>query len=484
MSNEITQLEPKLLWKHFYNLTQIPRPSGHEAQAAEYVTEWGKKLGLETIVDETGNVIIRKPATPGMENKKTVCLQGHLDIVPQKNSNIKHDFVTDPLTIYIDGDWVTAQDTTLGADNGIGVAAALAVLESTDFAHGPIEALMTVDEESGMTGIFGLKPGLLKSDICINMDSEDEGELYIGCAGGIDSNVVFKYEEEPVPAGSTAFEVKISGLKGGHSGLDINLGRGNAIKIINRFLYEAAISLDLRLAGIDGGSLRNAIPREAGAKVTVSQQKEAEFKNEFETFVKILNNELSATEPDLKLELLPLDMPESVMIKEHQDAVIKSLYGCPNGAMRMSDAVEGLVETSTNLAVVKSDQGRVEICALQRSSVDSARSDLCAMIRSIFELAGGEVVHEGAYPGWKPNPDSPILKVMQDVYNTNFGKIPEIKAIHAGLECGILGAKYPNMDLISFGPTIRFPHSPDEKVNIPTVAKFWTFLVETLKNID
>ena len=418
-----------------------------------------------------------------MEDRKTVVLQGHLDMVPQKNSDIQHDFEKDPIQAYVDGEWVTAKDTTLGADNGVGVAASLAVLKSKDIEHGPVEVLLTVDEETGMTGARALKPGVLEGDILINTDSEDEGELYIGCAGGVDTNAKFYYKQEAVPADTVAYRIDVKGMKGGHSGLDIALGRGNAAKVINRFLYQVTKSLDVRLADIQVGDLRNAIPREGYAIVVVPNAQTGEFKNFIDELIPVIKAELSVTEPNLQVAYKETDMPDNVVDEKTQNNLIKGVYGCPNGVMRMSDSMEGLVETSTNLAIVKKDDEFIRAETLQRSSVDSAKEDLANMIRSVFELAGAEVVHAGAYPGWKPNVNSPILKVMQGVYNDKWGKIPEIKGIHAGLECGIIMENYPELDTISFGPTINFPHSPDEKVNIETVQKFYDFLVETLKNI-
>lgn len=481
--SEIRNLEPKAVWEIFQELCDIPRPSKVEQKAVEYAKNFGENLGLETYVDEVGNVIIKKPATPGMEDRKTVLLQGHLDMVPQKNNDIKHNFETDPIQAYVDGEWVTAKDTTLGADNGIGVAASLAVLKATNLVHGPLEVLLTVDEETGMTGAENLKAGLLNADIMINTDSEDEGELYIGCAGGVDTNAKFYYKEESVPADSTAFRIDVKGLKGGHSGLDIPLGRGNANKILNRILYAVNKTLEIRIADIQSGSLRNAIPREGFAIVTVLNAQVGEFKNFIDELTPQIKSELSVTEPGLVITYAAADMPAKVIDEKTHNNLIKALYGFPNGVIRMSDAMEGLVETSTNLAIVAKREGFIEVASLQRSSVDSAKEDLANMIRCVLELAGAEVVHEGAYPGWNPNINSPILKTMQDVYNNKWGKVPAIKAIHAGLECGIIMENYPNLDTISFGPTIRFPHSPDEKVNIKTVGMFYDFLIETLKNI-
>lgn len=483
MNREIYKLEPQRVWKHFYSLTQIPRPSKKEKSVIDFVVNFGKSLGLETIVDEVGNVIIRKPATPGMENRKGVILQGHLDMVPQKNSDKVHDFEKDPIEAYVDGEWVTANGTTLGADNGIGVAAAMAVLEATDLQHGPIEALFTVDEETGMTGAFGLKPGLLKGDILINLDSEDEGELYVGCAGGLDANIEFAAKIEQVPAGYAGYRLALTGLKGGHSGMDIILGRGNSIKLLFRFLYNAEKEFGLRIASFDGGSLRNAIPREAFATVVVPVNKAAEFENFVRKFESIYKDEFALTEPTLSFSCEKTQQPASVIDTDTQARVIRAFFGCPNGVIRMSDAVPGLVETSNNLARVFTEGNKVKGQCLMRSSVESSKDALAQKMAAIFELAGAEVSFTGGYPGWKPNPNSPILKVMQDVYHKMYGKTPEVKAIHAGLECGLLGGVYPNWDMISFGPTIRFPHSPDEKVNVATVQKFWDFLVETLKNI-
>lgn len=484
MNEILNKLQPQAVWKNFRSLTLIPRPSKSEEQIRAFMVGFGKSLGLETFMDEVGNVIIRKPATRGMENRKGIVLQGHLDMVPQANSDKKHDFTTDPIEVMMaDAEWLKANGTTLGADNGIGVAAAMAILESTDIAHGPIEALFTADEETGMTGAFGLKPGVLQGDILLNLDSEDEGELYVGCAGGMDANITFGYDEEALPGNLTAFRLTVSGLKGGHSGMDIVLGRGNANKLLFRFLKHASQEHRLRVATINGGGLRNAIPREAVAVVTVpttEAEKLAECAARFEAVYKA---ELSATEPTLQFKASRTELPASLMDKASQWSVIHAVYACPNGVIRMSDSMPGLVETSNNLASVKTVDGEVKISCLLRSSVDSAKDDLAAMLSSVFELAGADVQLTGGYPGWKPNMESPILKKMQSVYEGLYGKVPDIKAIHAGLECGLLGGVYPNWDMISFGPTIRSPHSPDERVNISTVQKFWDFLVATLKEV-
>jgi len=482
MDKTINTLHPVAVWKNFYSLTQIPRPSNHEARIQDFMLNFGKSLGLETLRDETGNIIIRKPATPGMENRKGVILQGHLDMVPQKNSDKQHDFENDPIEAYIDGEWVTANGTTLGADNGMGVAAAMAVLESKELKHGPVEALFTCDEETGMTGAFGLKPGIFQGDILLNLDSEDEGELYVGCAGGTNANISFDYSKDKVPAGYIAFKLSITGLKGGHSGLEIILQRGNSNKLMNRYLMHAAVKHGLRLAGIDGGSLRNAIPRESFALVVIPAAKKDNFIKCQAQYAAIYAKEYASVEPDIKFTVEAAELPQFVIDADTQSRLFKSVQACPNGVIRMSDDMKGLVETSTNLASVKMTDDKINIQCLLRSSVDSAQEDLGVMVSSVFELAGAEVILNGQYPGWKPNMDSPILITMQKVYQDLYGKIPEIKAIHAGLECGLLGGVYPNWDMISFGPTIRFPHSPDEKINIESVSKFWKYLVATLEN--
>lgn len=485
MSQIITELEPKRLWEIFYEMTQIPRPSRHEEKIQEWAYNFGTGLGLETLRDQVGNIIIRKSATPGMENRKGVILQAHLDMVPQKNSDKQHDFTTDPIETIVDGEWVKANGTTLGADNGIGVSSIMAVLAANDIEHGPLEALLTATEETGMDGANGLEPGLLQGEIFINTDSEDEGELYVGCAGGEDCTAKFRYKEKKTPKGYVGCKLSITGLKGGHSGIDISLGRGNAIKIFFRILNHAACELKVRLSSIDGGSLRNAIPREAFGVLAIKKNRVADFVALADELAGVIKKELSVTEPDLTITIEEIEKPDFLMDKETQYNLTQAIVALPNGVIRMSDSMPGLVETSTNLAITKSDVEKktVNIACLMRSSVDSAKEDLGTRMYAVFSLAGAKVKFSGAYPGWKPNMDSPILKTMQHVYNQKFGKIPEIKAIHAGLECGILGGKYPHWDMISFGPTIRFPHSPDEKVNIASVQKYWDYLVETLKNI-
>jgi dipeptidase D len=483
MSEEIRNLEPKAIWNNFYKLTRIPRPSKHEEAIQAFMMKFGEDLGLETLKDQVGNIIIKKPATSGMEGRKGVILQAHLDMVPQKNSGTVHNFETDPIKAYVEGEWVKARGTTLGSDNGIGAAAAMAVLEASDIVHGPIEALFTCDEETGMTGANGLKPGLLEGDILLNMDSEDEGELYIGCAGGIDTTAVFEYREEEVMPNVTPYKLSITGLKGGHSGLDIHLGRGNANKIMNALLMKATEKFGIRLASIDGGSLRNAIPRESFAVVVVPDSKKDEFKAFVAGYEKEAKEAFKTADPGLLISVERTVMPGSLIDKKTTEGLYQAVEKCPNGVIAMDKNMPDVVETSTNLAVIKSKNGRIDLASLQRSAVDAEKTKVAQEIYKVFSEAGAKANHSGDYPGWKPDVNSPILKEMKSVYQARYGKVPEVKVIHAGLECGILGAAYPNWDMISFGPTIRNPHSPDEMVNIPTVGMFWEFLLETLKNI-
>ncbi|MDR2065590.1 MAG: aminoacyl-histidine dipeptidase [Prevotellaceae bacterium] len=478
----IATLKPNEVWKNFYALTQIPRPSKKEKKAAEYILHFGEKLGLKSVMDEIGNVIISKPATPGMEKCKGIILQAHIDMVPQANNDKKHDFEKDPIEAYIDGEWVTANGTTLGADNGIGVAAAMAVLESKNLEHGPLEVLITIDEETGMTGANNLSPAALKGEILINLDSEDEGELYVGCAGGLDGTFTFEYQKEKMPEDFTSIKLNVTELEGGHSGMDIILGRANANKTIFRLLKILANKLNARLASIEGGNIRNAIPREAVAVVAIEKNREEELNNIVNEFQKIIKSEYAGTDKKLKILVEKTKKPEEIIDKKTQTALTDAIYGCPNGVVRMSDAMPGLVETSNNLAIVKSESGKIQVKCLMRSSVDSAKLDLAEAMESVFRQAGAKVEFSGGYSGWKPNIESSILAVMQKTYKELYNKIPEIKAIHAGLECGIFGGIYPHWDMISFGPTIRHPHSPAEKVNIESVDKFWKFLTATLKN--
>ena len=479
----IQELQPSGIWKNFHSLTQIPRPSKKEAKVIAFMKQWGEDHGLETMVDDCGNVIMRKPATPGMENRKGVILQAHLDMVPQKNDSNPHDFENDPIETHIEDGWVKANGTTLGADDGLGAAAAMAVLEATDIEHGPVEALFTIDEETGMTGANLLKPGVLQGDILLNMDSETEGELYVGCAGGIDNIGTWTPSYEAVPAGMVAYKLFVKGLKGGHSGMDINLGRANANKVLNTMMLMAAEKYGLRMACIDGGSLRNAIPREAMAIVVVPEAKKAEFEEYAKEYEEVVKEEFEGIEPELAILCEPAEMPKQVIDITTQDNLFCAIARYPNGVIAMSNDFEGTTETSSNLATIKMDEGKIVCASLTRSLVDADKDKLAAQIRKNLTDNGAEAYSTGDYPGWKPNPDSPILNTMKTVYKAKFGKEPKVMVIHAGLECGILGSKYPHWDMVSFGPTLVHPHSPDEALLIESVAPFWEFLVETLKNI-
>lgn len=476
----ILQLAPQNVWKHFYSLTQIPRPSGHVEKVTEFLVNFGKELGLESFVDEAGNVIIRKPATPGMENRKGVILQAHMDMVPQKNNDTVHDFTKDPIETYVDGDWVKAKGTTLGADNGLGVAAAMTVLEARDLKHGPLEVLITKDEETGMYGAFGLKEGTLKGDILLNLDSEDEGELYIGCAGGIDVTATLEYKEEAPAEGLVARKLTLKGLRGGHSGLEINQGRGNANKLLARVVHDLLLEFDCRLAGFEGGNMRNAIPREAHA-VLLFNPEDMDGLNEYiQEYEAQLNDEYTAIESNISLKIEETGVPAVVVPEEIQDNMINVLMACQDGVMRMIPTVPDTVETSSNLAIVIIAGGKAEVRILARSSCDTMKDFLADSLAACFSMAGMKVEFGGAYSGWQPNVNSPILQAMKQSYKEQFGVEPAVKVIHAGLECGIIGATYKNLDMISFGPTLRSPHSPDERAYIPTVAKFYDFLVATL----
>ncbi|MDR1112205.1 MAG: aminoacyl-histidine dipeptidase [Bacteroidales bacterium] len=480
MNKELSGLYPGKLWECFASICAIPHPSKHETEILTWLKEWAKENQIECRQDETGNLLMSKPATPGMENRTPIILQGHIDMVPQANSDKKHDFTTDPIEPVIGEDgWVRANGTTLGADNGIGCSAAMALLLSKDVQHGPLEVLITVDEETGMTGAFGLKEGFVKGRILMNLDSEDEGELYVGCAGGMDANIEMDYAVESA-AGLKGYEIAVTGLKGGHSGMDINLGRANANKIMVRILKQAE-KFGIRIASINGGSLRNAIPREAFGCVGIPLDKTAAFTEFIQQFTAVVAKEFAATEPDMTVQLRERNI-ENIMEKDAQNRLVNLVYALPHGVMRMSDAMENLVETSTNLAIVKVENGKILVANLLRSSVDSAKESLGLKMTAIAEMAKANISLTGAYPGWKPNMASPVLKTMLQVYQDKFGKKPEVKAIHAGLECGLFGVSY-DWDMISFGPTIRNPHSPDERVNIESVGKFWDFLVETVKNV-
>ena len=484
MNTEVIKLHPNALWKHFELLNEIPRGSKKEEAVIAFMKSFGEGLGLDTSVDATGNVLIRKPASKGYENRKGVVLQSHLDMVHQKNSDSDFDFDTQGIQSYIDGEWVKAKGTTLGADNGMGVASIMTILADDSIEHGPLEAFFTIDEETGMTGAFGLKGGLLKGDILLNLDSEDEGELYIGCAGGEDSTINDTYQPTSIPSGHSALKVALRGLKGGHSGMDIILGRGNANKLLNRLLLELKEKFEIGLSSFDGGSLRNAIPREATAELLMLSVDKEKIKSFIKEREEIYQAEFGDIEPALKIELAELDLPKDRVPSDYLNSFLWAIDAAPNGVIAMSKDIEGLTETSVNMARVLLKDGEVKVLFLNRSSVDSRKKALTQQISSVFSLMGAkEIKHHGAYPGWEPNPNSAILKIMEKGYERLYGKVPKVMAIHAGLECGILGQNYPGMDMISFGPTIRNPHSPDEKVNIKTVGLFWDYLLDTLKHI-
>lgn len=482
MVSKISQLHPEILWKHFYNLTQIPRPSGHEAAAVEYIKQFAIKQKLEYIVDSVGNILVRKPATEGREGAKGVILQAHVDMVPQKNSDKKHDFLTDPIEPLIDGGWVKANKTTLGADNGIGVAAALAVLESKDIRHGAIETLFTISEETGMDGAVGLQKKMLKGDILMNLDSEEEGELYIGCAGGVNVNTECEYRKTKQDAGQ-AFKIKISGLKGGHSGLDINLGRANANKLMAELLTVLQTKHSIRLSEWQGGNLRNAIPREAESIVVVDRNEESGFKESITKWKKEIISKYNGIEDEINFSIEPSGSVNAIMEPESQHKIVDLLKTCLNGMIKMSEVIPDIVQTSNNLSIVKIGDGICEVKMLLRSSVDADRAFYGKQIEKHFSTIQAKTVLSGDYPGWQPNADSLVLKKAKETYKKIFGKLPEVKVIHAGLECGIIGGSYPNLDMISFGPTIQHPHSPDERVNTASVGKFWDFLKGMLETI-
>ncbi len=481
---ELSDLKPSAVFYYFNEICKVPRPSKKEEKIIAYLKAFGEEHKLETKIDEAGNVLIKKPATAGKENLKTVVLQSHVDMVCEKNNNVTHDFLTDPIETEVDGEWLKAKGTTLGADNGIGVATELAILAANDLEHGPLECLFTVDEETGLTGAFALKEGFMNADILLNLDSEDEGELFIGCAGGIDSVGEFSYKEVSVPEGYFFFKVEVKGLKGGHSGGDIHLGRGNANKILNRFLSQTAQKYDLYLCEIDGGNLRNAIAREAHAVCAVPHDAKELVRVDLNLFIADLENELSVIEPDLKL-VLQSETPRKVAIDQDTSArLFKTLYTMHHGVFAMSQEIPGLVETSTNLASIKMKENNIiKVETSQRSSILSARNDMANTVRAAFELGGAKVSYGDGYPGWKPNPHSEILEITAASYKRLFGVEAQVKAIHAGLECGLFLDKYPTLDMISFGPTLTGVHSPDERMNIPTVEKFWKHLIDVLAHI-
>ncbi|MDR0995291.1 MAG: aminoacyl-histidine dipeptidase [Tannerella sp.] len=484
MATEIKSLSPNLVWNYFYQLTQIPRPTGHTAAVALHVEKFGKQLGLETLRDQVGNVLIRKPATAGMESAKPVILQAHLDMVPQKNASVKHDFLTDPIDAYVDGDWVKARETTLGADNGIGVALAMATLADKALKHGPIEALFTIDEEVGMDGAFGLKPDFLQGRTLINCDSEEEGQLFVGCAGGADLNISLQYKDDTeVPSGDMAVRLSLSGLKGGHSGVDIHLGRANANKLLFRFLKAAVSGYGARLSEVAGGDLRNAIPREATALITIPASNADLLWEAVSDYQEMFRTDYAGIEDRIYFAAEKVYLPKTLIPEEIQDDLINAVEACQNGVISMLNDFPGTVESSSNLAVVKSEPGRLDLKILVRSSSESRKEWVCSSLESVFSLAGAKVEMSGGYNGWQPDIHSPLLQLMEKTYQDLYGKNPAVKVMHAGLECGIIQGIYPDMDMVSIGPDLQHPHSPDERVSISSVEKVWKFLCTTLERM-
>jgi dipeptidase D len=483
MNEDIYALKPERLWYWFGEILKIPRPSKKEEKIAAFIKKFGQDHGLETLLDEVGNLLIRKPASPGMEKMKMVALQSHIDMVCEKNADTSHDFEKDPIQAYVDEGWVKAKGTTLGADDGIGIATQLAILEADEIKHGPLECLFTIDEETGLTGAFGLKPGFLKSDILLNLDSEDDGELFIGCAGGKDTVIELPFEKEETPGQAASMKIMVSGLKGGHSGDDIHKGRGNANKILNRALWELANKFGVKVSVFNGGNLRNAIAREAYAVVAMDENRMKDVQAWLKEFENAVQNELHVTEPDLKVTFEKVDKASFVLSEKSQESLLNSLYACPHGVIAMSQEIPGFVETSTNLASVKTLEDHFLITTSQRSSVETAKDDICNMVAAVFRLTEARIRHTDGYPGWSPDPHSEIVDITVDSYKKLFGEEPSVRAVHAGLECGLIGDKYPGMDMISYGPTIRGAHSPDEKLEIDTVIKFWELTLDVLLKI-
>ncbi|MGB0981550.1 MAG: aminoacyl-histidine dipeptidase [Winogradskyella sp.] len=484
MSTEIRALEPKQLWNKFADLNAVPRPSKKEERVIKFMKDFGENLGLQTIEDEVGNVIIKKPATKGMEDRKAIVMQSHLDMVHQKNNDTVFNFEAQGIEMYVDGDWVKAKGTTLGADNGLGVATIMAILESNTIAHPALEALFTIDEETGMTGAMGLKGGLLNGEILLNLDTEEDDEIGVGCAGGIDVTATRNYDEEDTPEFKIAYTITVKGLQGGHSGMQIHEGLGNANKIMNRLLFDGFENFGLRISEIDGGSLRNAIPRESNAIVVIDAIHEDAFQLELKLLADTIKTEFKTMEPDLEILISKTQTPAKIMDLGVQEGLTRALYAACNGVYRMSPDIKDLVETSNNIARVIVKEGKIKVGCLTRSSVESSKIDLANTLRATFELTGCEVEFSGDYPGWAPNMDSAILKVLVPIYERlNNGEKPHVAACHAGLECGILGTNYPKMDMISFGPNIKGAHSPDERAQISSAQKYWEFVLEILKNI-
>ena len=482
MNDVFKDLKPALLWKHFARILEIPHCSGNEKALGDYIISVAEAKGLEWQRDAVGNVVVRKQATPGHEQAEGVILQGHLDMVCEKNSDIEHDFSRDPIRPVRQGDWIQAQGTTLGSDNGIGVAAALAVMEDDSLMHGPLEFLFTVDEETGLTGATKLEPGFLKGKKLFNLDSEDEGVFTIGCAGGADSEIIFPFQRSPKDSPS-AWKIKIFGLRGGHSGIDINQGRGNAIKILARLLWEISQEIPVHLVRIDGGNKRNAIPREAWAECIISPAEESKFKQLLEEYFQAIKNELKSVEGNLEYNLESASPTFPALEENCQQALLNFLLALPHGVISMHPEIDGLVETSTNLAIIKTQEKEAEIIESSRSSVASALRSVREVIQACCELAGAQVNQPEGYPGWTPNLESPLLQTMKEVYQQLFGRAPEVGAVHAGLECGIIGEKFPGMDMISFGPTIEHPHSPEERVHVESVEKFWQLLTAVIQQL-
>mmetsp|Transcript_15002 Transcript_15002/g.22152 ORF Transcript_15002/g.22152 Transcript_15002/m.22152 type:complete len:489 (-) Transcript_15002:3-1469(-) len=483
MSSSIRQLEPLSLWNHFSDLNAVPRPSKKEERVIQFMVDFGKSLHLDTKVDKVGNVIITKPATKGFEHRKTIVMQSHLDMVHQKNADTVFDFDVEGINMFIEGDWVKADGTTLGADNGLGVAAIMAVLSSTDIPHPEIEALFTIDEETGMTGAMGLEAGWLEGEILLNLDTEDDDEIDMGCAGGIDVTATKTYKEEETPSKTVGYTISVTGLQGGHSGMDIHKGLGNANKIMNRLLFDGFEHFGLRIAEVNGGSLRNAIPRESFATIVINEASQQSFLHKIGALAQTIKEEFKTVDSDLNIDIKPTELPQTVMNLDAQESFIRSVYAALNGVYKMSADMDDLVETSNNIAKVTVKEGQIQVACLTRSSSETSKFDLANSLRACFELASFDVEFSGSYPGWQPNVNSEILKVLTSLYEEMFEEKPRVVACHAGLECGILGQNYPQMDMISFGPTIRGAHSPDEKVSISSVQKFWKFLLNILANI-
>jgi dipeptidase D len=483
MDDSLQDMEPKNLWRHFLEISSIPRSSGNETAAINHLEQWARALGHEVILDRVGNLVIRKAATAGMEDRPGVVIQAHIDMVCEKNEGTPHDFLNDPLRVYREGDLVRAHGTTLGADNGIGVAAALAILEANDLKHGPLEILITVDEETGLTGANEFQGGLLKGKYFLNLDSEDEGILTIGCAGGLDTTVTRALHLSSADPGKAAHRLKVAGLKGGHSGIDIDRGRGNSIAILARILQGLLTKFRMDLASIDGGNKRNAIPREAFAVLVVAPEMEDDIRREIADWESVIRNELGGFDPGLALSLEPVDLPERVMSKEDFTALLGFILNAPNGVISMTPDMDGLVQTSCNLGVVQTVQGKVEIILLSRSSIDSSKAAQAQRIEALTSLADMECSHNGGYPGWKPEPDTWLVKTMTMVYEELYSRPMEVKALHAGLECGIIGERYPGMEMVSIGPDMNDVHTPEENVSISSVSRFWEYLIKVIETI-